>query len=117
MTAEELVAKYPKILGERGGYPGVGPGWLPLIDRLCDHLQFNIDHNGHLEKYQNQVVAVQVKEKFGGLRFYTNGATEAQQAVINFCESLSYHICEACGAPGETRKGGWIQTLCDEHAK
>lgn len=115
MTAEELVAKYPKILGGPG-YPGVGDGWLPLIDRLCSWLQFNTDHNSHNPAY-GQVQAVQVKEKFGGLRFYIDQGSPEQYAVISFVESLSYHTCEVCGAPGSSRTGGWVRTLCDEHAK
>lgn len=110
-----LVEKYPKILGGRG-YPAVEEGWLPLIDHLCNWLQFNTDHNPHNPAY-GQVHAVQVKEKFGGLRFYVDGASPEQYAVISFVESLSCYTCEVCGAPGKQRKGGWIKTLCDEHAK
>lgn len=115
MTADELVIKYPKILGE-AGHLDVGDGWLPLIDRLCGWLQFNTDHNSHIPAY-GQVKAMQVKEKFGGLRFYARNASPEQHAVISFVETLSYHTCEVCGAPGKRREGGWIRTLCDEHAE
>ena len=37
--------------------------------------------------------------------------------VIDECERLSYTICEICGDSGKPREGGWIKTLCDEHAK
>lgn len=65
-----------------------------------------------------QVVASQVKEKYGGLRFYVEGASEAQWAVISFAEALSEHICEVCGTTkniGHTR--GWVSTLCKDCAK
>ena len=64
-----------------------------------------------------QIVASQVKEKFGGLRFYVEGATERQHAVIDFVESLSYQVCERCGSMtdiGQTQ--GWISTVCKECA-
>lgn len=61
-------------------------------------------------------VAVQVKEKFGGLRFYVNAATDKQWSYINFAESMSYRTCEECGAPGKTYTDGWHMTLCDIHA-
>ena len=61
-------------------------------------------------------VAVQVKEKFGGLRFYVNGATDKHWSYINFAESMSYRTCEECGAPGKTYTDGWHTTLCDVHA-
>lgn len=60
-------------------------------------------------------VAVQVKEKFGALRFYANGGDEKAQAYIEFAEAMSCRTCEECGAPGKTRNGGWVRTLCDRH--
>jgi hypothetical protein len=61
-------------------------------------------------------VAVQVKEKFGGLRFYVQAATDKHYSYINFAESMSYRTCEECGAPGKTYTDGWHTTLCDIHA-
>ena len=80
----------------------VGRGWASLIEEC-----FNIcvEHNVHV---------VQVKEKFGGLRFYVGGAPQEVHDVIDECEARSYEICELCGEPGEERAGGWILTLCDE---
>lgn len=62
-------------------------------------------------------VAVQVKEKFGGLRFYVGAATEKHHNYITFAESMSYKTCEVCGSPGERYTDGWHTVLCDEHAK
>lgn len=62
-------------------------------------------------------VAVQVKEKFGGLRFYVNGASAEHDAKIEFAESMSYRTCEVCGRPGKPTRDGWIRTLCKEHRK
>lgn len=123
---EKLCAKYPNIFKNRHGDMketlmcwgfSCGDGWYWLIDRLCSNLQFNTDNNNHTGKYP-QVVAMQVKEKFGGLRFYVEGATPEQYAVISFAESLSYHVCENCGTVhniGHT--DGWIQTLCETCAE
>jgi len=61
-------------------------------------------------------VAVQVKEKFGGLRFYVQAATDKHYNFISFAESMSYRTCEECGAPGKTYTDGWHTTLCDIHA-
>lgn len=62
-----------------------------------------------------QIVASQVKEKYGGLRFYVEGASREQYAVISFVETLSNYICERCGSTkniGHTI--GWITTLCED---
>jgi len=64
-----------------------------------------------------QVVAIQVKEKFGTLRFYYYGGDDVVSGIERMAESMSAVMCEECGAPGKSRRGGWIQTLCDEHAK
>ena len=62
-------------------------------------------------------VAVQIKEKFGGLRFYVQAATDKHYNYISFAESMSYRTCEECGAPGKTYTDGWHKTLCDIHAE
>ncbi|MBT1070684.1 hypothetical protein [Pelotalea chapellei] len=43
-------------------------------------------------------VAVQVKEKFGALRFHVKKGDEAQRALIGMAEKLALNTCEACGA-------------------
>ncbi len=70
-----------------------------------------------MEEAEKQIpVAVQIKEKFGGLRFYTGPATEQHRNYITFAESMSYRTCEECGAPGKRYTDGWHRTLCDIHA-
>lgn len=63
-----------------------------------------------------QIVAVQVKEKFGTLRFYTNAADDYVHGLISMAESMSARTCEECGSPGETYYDGWHVTLCEKHA-
>jgi len=66
-------------------------------------------------KPAHQVVAVQVKEKFGGLRFYVNSASVEIYAMLNFAEHLSYSICEFCGSMKNIKHSkGWIITACQE---
>lgn len=80
--------------------------------------QENIDESkAKMEEEAAKVsVAVQVKEKFGGLRFYVNSATDKHWNFISFAESMSYRTCEQCGAVGKTYTDGWHRTLCDIHA-
>jgi hypothetical protein len=61
------------------------------------------------------VTVAQIKEKFGGLRFYVHGGSQDLWHRIDAAEQASYHICEKCGAPGVLRSGGWLKTLCDTH--
>ncbi|MCA1806515.1 MAG: hypothetical protein LC687_01425 [Actinobacteria bacterium] len=84
-----------------------GDGWFDLIYKLCEDL-------ADMELPMDFEV-IQVKEKFGGLRFYINGATEDVFDRINKAEEESYTICENCGEPSEgpERTKGWVSTLCE----
>ena len=68
-----------------------------------------------LEAKESVPTVVQVKEKFGSLRFYVNAATDEHYNYIRFAENLSAVTCEDCGAPGKTRGRGWYYTACDKH--
>lgn len=86
----------------------VGRGWRLLIEGL------------YAAKPATTKV-VQVKEKFGGLRFYVERSTEDFNQLIDTAESVSFRICEMCGAPGNpvnTPGSSWRKTLCyDCYAK
>lgn len=62
-----------------------------------------------------KIEAVQVKEKFGTLRFYTNHSDEYIDGAIMMAEQMSSVTCETCGKPGELQGGGWLYTACEEH--
>jgi len=67
-----------------------------------------------------QLVADQVKEKFGTLRFYYHGGDEYCRSIISFAESLSSRICEVCGRTDElvaTHGRNWVRTTCPCCAK
>lgn len=119
---DKLCKKYPKIFADR--YASMqttcmcwgfdcNDGWYWLIDNLCNTIQNYIDQNQHLNI--SQVVATQVKEKFGGLRFYINGGDEHIDGIIWLAESLSYHICEKCGSTKDvSQTEGWVYTECPD---
>lgn len=84
----------------------VGSGWGPLMDKLVEDIT-KLGWDGQI---------AQVKEKFGGLRFYVGHASDAIFERIAKAEKASYEICEECGMSGVLRRGGWLKTLCEEHA-
>ena len=60
----------------------------------------------------------QVKEKFGGLRFYHGGWEDEEFcAAVALAEENSYTMCNVCGAEGKVLGGGWLLPFCEEHAK
>ncbi len=82
-----------------------GSGWLPLIEDLVQKL---------IALGWNREV-VQVKTKFGALRFYVAEHTEEMEKLIAQAENRSASVCERCGKPGVLRSGPPAETLCDEH--
>lgn len=130
--ARDLYLKYPKILiNEQGHEVGleVGDGWYDILDILCAEIQRHIDwkncegtyasHKAHRRDTETvpQLVAVQVKEKFAALRFYSMGGDEKTEGLVSMAEAMSSRSCEVCGSPGKLTRGGWIRTLCKRHAQ
>jgi hypothetical protein len=89
-------------------------GWFSLLWRLCEDIEPLVAEYEGETGHQFQVV--QVKEKFGGLRFYMENATDVIRQRIELAEMDSSNTCEVCGKPGMRRSHGRIQTFCDEHA-
>jgi len=90
-------------------YFDIDDGWLPLVKELISKL-IALGWDKQLS---------QVKEKWGGLRFYINSGSDEVHALILEYENKSGHICEMCGEPGKTGKTntGWIKTLCSNCEK
>lgn len=98
------------LMRRGGGRPQLGPGWYGIICRL----------DADLAKLAPLYEIRQVKEKFGGLRFYVGGVPEtvAEQfrARIRAAETESERTCELCGAPGRVRDEFlWTRTMCQQH--
>ena len=146
-----------------------GDGWYHIIDALCEALTHSYTTHKTLEldgrkmpedmKYGDpeydsylwnhsgcgNVIATQVKEKHGTLRFYyhTEWSDEdgimaekypnTAQVVLNeqhhymkglerMAEIMSSRICEETGQAGELHssggtRNGWLKTMSREHAK
>jgi hypothetical protein len=142
MTTEEIIEKYPKIFAPYEGNPrgvnwhGVPKGWLPIIDKLCGSIQSYIDNYAELienpdyikdsvwiaedasthkfiKKKPAQMTCIQMKEKFGGLRFYIENGNSEINGMIKMAEYLCNNTCESCGTEeglGFTK--GWISVRC-----
>jgi len=119
---EKLFKKYPKIFADINKSPqetcmcwGIetGDGWYKLIDNLCSQLQAETDSGKN-----GQVIANQIKEKYGTLRFYASNASATQDLMIDNACQLSEQTCEKCGSTSEvSQSSGWIVTLCKDCMK
>lgn len=81
-------------------------GWLQLIHDLIEELI--------AAGWDKQIR--QIKEKFGGLRFYPGPMNDEQWKIVNKYTLLSYSTCERCGSIENVASRGksWIQTLCNK---
>jgi hypothetical protein len=147
MTTDELIKKYPKIFASYEGNPnginwyGVPKGWLPIIDKLCGSIQQYLNYHKTSEdnpdyiegsefvKYDTsthryitkplpQMTCLQMKEKFGGLRFYVKNSNSEINGMIKMAEYICNTTCETCGTEenlGITK--GWISVMCKSCAE
>ena len=87
-------------LSLRHALRSVGKGWHWLIILLYVCKPF-------------WVAVIDVKEKFGGLRFYLASSPGWYFNLVERVCDASDHICEYCGRPGTKRYNGWWKTLCN----
>jgi hypothetical protein len=100
-----------------------GLGWKAIVFKLVDEL--DMLWNGFQGKKGADCWKIlQVKEKFGGLRFYVEflegsgkeapDRLEASRKAIDVAETEASKTCERCGEPGKLNGKGYIATVCDE---
>lgn len=113
-----LKANYPDLFKQKTIGIWCPQGWTQLVDGLCKYLV----------AIKADISIIQIKEKFGTLRFYyrinpkTNqlGSIDKAQLdketriahVFEFTEYLSSTLCRNDGQPGTQHASGWLKTLC-----
>lgn len=116
----KLLEKYPDLFAEQNKSTisfgiEIDDGWFNIIHALSATItQYD---NWHNLVGDERTLAIQVKEKFGGLRFYGFPSTEEIHGAIDMAEQMSFRMCETCGAPGQMHhKNNWLKTLCSDCA-
>lgn len=110
------VIHYPEEIRERvengmGCGSTIGEGWYDIIRELDKQIA---------ELYPEYVVN-QVKEKFGGLRYYIDDIPDDVHAAVYDCINEAYRkagkTCDVCGEAGKIGKiNEWlIATRCEKH--
>ncbi len=87
--------------------------WHKKIKRKINNWKYRIPN---VEEPITQVVAMQIKEKWGKLRFYYSGGNSRIDELVYCYEEYSKYICEDCGSTidvGST--GGWVRNVCKKH--
>ena len=127
--AEQMETRFPKMFKESYGGFACGEGWWPILESLCANIQGHIDwrnetrskllkdnpYNHPIPDEVSQVTVRQIKEKFGGLRFYYDGGDDTVDGMVTMAESWASRSCEDCGSPATKQTSGWIKNVCDKH--
>lgn len=88
-----------------------GNGWRKLISPIIN----KISEENTKRNDEDKIIICQIKEKFGGLRFYVVNSTDEIKEMINKAEEESFKLCEICGSTkdvGMLNNNGWIKTIC-----
>lgn len=93
-------------------------GWKNLFGtQLCEDIKELLVRANYLDKYE----LVQVKEKYGSLRWYDDGVPaeiyDELQEVLDHYEDISAESCVFCGAHTKYYTAGWVMPICLKCAK
>ncbi len=79
------------------------PGWRSFIEPIVNQCN------------QDGATILQIKEKFGSLRFYVSGCTDAIDELIRVGETQSETTCPTCGVTDQmiSNQNGYWTTRCD----
>jgi hypothetical protein len=111
---EELRKEFPGLYAETFDF-SVPLGWFDLVRSLSRAVAARAE--AIAERTGDEVRVVQVKEKLGGLRFYTHADDDAVRWLIRDAEERASNTCMCCGGTEDVRmrqtKSGWYFTACD----
>ena len=88
-------------------------GWRKAFGiQMCKEIKAELKKHKFLYKYR----IVQIKEKFGGLRWYDAGIPKDSKIwdIIDKYTQISYKTCVVCGKPATKISKGWICPYCDD---
>jgi hypothetical protein len=119
LTREQMEEVFSKFKYVQNAHFGTDEGWDTLIYKLCCAIESRLDWDNHNDPNGGYITITDVKEKFGGLRFYYDdysNSSEYISGLVTLAENMSEVTCERCGRPGIFRgELPWFKTLCDEH--
>lgn len=123
---DKLIQEFPAVFQNMDTevFYSIPSGWYNILYNLCEELTpiLNEERSKITEDPEQPLFYVhQIKEKFGGLRFYFMMNTENTelheniQKLIDIAEDKSYDTCQITGKVGKLcKKGRYYMTLSEE---
>ena len=86
-------------------------GWRTAFGgNLCKEIMEELVQNDCVDSYQ----VLQIKEKYGELRWYSQGGTERiHREIVPKYEKMSRRICIHCGRPATLVSKSWVAPWCN----
>lgn len=112
-----LIDKYSYLFSKQFCGFEVPSGWDWIVEKYLEKTQWDV------EKNNLKLQILQIKEKFGQLRIYTDGLNVGDpdkylldDENITYCAALADYTCEKCGCMSKEKQytSGWITGLCPE---
>ena len=108
-----LMDKYSHLFSKQFCGFEVPNGWDWIVEKYLEKTQWDV------EKNKLNISIIQIKEKFGQLRIYTDVWDcnyDPDTNNIAYCEALADYTCEKCGCMSKEKQytSGWITGLCPE---
>lgn len=91
-----------------------GDGWFDILRTLSVKIENLLERDEGKYDSPVEMFAIQVKEKYGTLRFYMSCGTDEIDELIKETEALSTQTCEVCGMPAKMRGVRWFEVRCDK---
>lgn len=125
MNVLDLIKKYPRIFPPRENgkvntnYTSVPKGWLLVLDHMLGAIQHHVDTYTHVTETESkpveQVVCIQMKEKFGDLRFYYTGGNAYIAGMVQLATHICSRICSVCSSDCDLGMTvDYIATVCND---
>lgn len=122
-----LVARFPFLKGRDEYGNAYGPlapgtflddmpsGWRKSFGvQMCREIRAALRDAGIRPKDYR---ILEVKEKYGSLRWYDSGGCDETDRILEKYECVSYHTCVCCGRTAPYLSRGWIEPYCRECAE
>lgn len=109
----EVVEDYDYSYTELDAMPD---GWRKVFgERMCEEIKKELDKLPEEDRLKYRIL--QIKEKYGYLRWYSNWHTNKISKIVHKYEDLSKQTCIKCGAAATKVSLGWVSPWCEECAK
>lgn len=123
LTASFLNWRFPflrfagdKWFANASWYYQIPEGWRKRFGyKMCRELYKELKRWNYVRQYK----IMDIKEKYGSLRWSDNGVPEGSKIfeILSKYERLSFNTCIVCGRKAEYLSDGWVCPYCKRHIK